>query len=153
MTNVFKMMVSAIQRTFSSPDRSPKVTVSSVCQVPVQRPPDLPCAHNSTIRHQVGLIRRNPLPDWQERDWQRHGDVYEGTYQVNGKSYKGIAERTEIGFDFFIFDPPKYRCFLHRGNGRFFVHPHEQSAQTVSSGLMSVEDAIRKALEERRKSA
>jgi hypothetical protein len=52
--------------------------------------------------------------------------------------------------DFYIIDPPyqvRYHpCFRHRGNGTFWVHWHGASPGTVSSGIMSVEYALRKVL-------
>ena len=146
MTNLFEKFRSAINGSVSSPARPPQVIVCGVRQVQPQHFPSLPRFCYPSGRQETAAARPKPRPYWQERGWQRTGDVYEGYYQVNGQEYKGWAEKTDGVFDFYVIDPPRHRCFFHRGNGRFWVHPHGRKPRTVTSGIMSIEFEIKKAL-------
>ena len=146
MTNRLEQVRSSRNGSFSSPARLSRVTVFEVRQVPRQHFPNLPRFCYPYSRRETEAVRPKPRLYWRERGWQRTGDVYEGYYRVNGQEYKGWAEKTDGVFDFYVIDPPRHRCFFHRGNGRFWVHPHGRKPRTVTSGIMSIEFEIKKAL-------
>ena len=146
MTNLLEQARSSSNGPFSSPTRLSNITVCAVRQVPRQHFPNLPRFFYPHSRRETAAVRRKPRPYWQERGWQRTGDVYEGYYQVDGRRYRGWAEKTDGVFDFYVIDPPKHHCFFPRGNGRFWVHPRGEKPRTVTSGIMSVEFEIYGAL-------
>ena len=132
-----------------SPAKSSTVVVRTARQVSPQSISDLPRCCYPSVRREKVTVQRKPRPYWLERGWRRSGNVYEGRYRVNGRSFRGRAEKTGTGFDFYVEDPPYQisgnHCFFHRGNGLYFVH-FPVRPRTVSSGLVSVELEIRDAL-------
>jgi hypothetical protein len=150
MANLFWKMRYGIKRLFTSPVKTPRVILCDVRQVPPPRFSDLSRSCHPPIRRKRITVRRKPRPDWQEHGWQRTTGGYEGYYLVNGKRYKGRAKKRGTSLDFYVLDPPSQvqhnPCFRHRGRGCYWVHWHGSPPRTISSGIISVELAIRKVM-------
>lgn len=102
----------------------------------------------------TATVARRKLPYWQERGWQREGELYRGTYQTDYGAWVGnIVPRSANHYEVFILHPPQalqghkhWTCFQPRNNGWYNVHLHRHPSD-ASSAIMAVEQVLREAFE------
>ncbi len=101
---------------------------------------------SNIVRERVN-VRRTPQDYATEMGWCHKGlDKYAGFYRVGNSAWRGEALRKRNHFEFYIIDPPEvlhgHNCFVHKGNGKFLVHWHNNHPRTLSEGIMGVEAEI-----------
>jgi hypothetical protein len=146
MPNLQQQDLITATQLLSSSAQSSKITVCGMRQVRRHQFDTLPQVRSAVVRQEEKKHPRVPRAYWQERGWRRDGEVYVGSYQVNGTGFAGLARKnaTGTGFDFYIKDPPlpvkRSPCFHERGEDWYWVHWHNETAPlTVCSGLMGIE--------------
>jgi len=130
--------------TYGLVKRSPRVVVRNVSARPVL----VPVKKRSSLSRRI-LIRPHENPYWQEQGWGRVNGKYVGHYN---RKYQGEVVATGGNFQFFIFNPPKgikrhshSRCFISRGNGKFFIHFSPPEPDSLDSGILAIENILKEA--------
>ncbi len=101
------------------------------------------------------VVERRQIPYWQERGWNRQGNVYNGNYQTAHGAFQGWIEQERSGhICFYLYKPSReiqrhghWVCFQHRGNDWYLVHMGKEPGD-VSSGIMTIERLITEAHEQ-----
>ena len=101
------------------------------------------------------VVQRRQIPYWEERNWTRQGNTYNGSYQTPYGAFWGqITEHRGGHIDFMVYAPSNeirshshWVCFQHRGNDWYLVHMAKQP-KDVSSGIITIERLITEAYEQ-----
>jgi hypothetical protein len=98
------------------------------------------------------VVKRAPIPYWQERGWKKECGNYQGNFQTPFGQWPGyVTESPSKRVEVFIHNPPAilrrhshWQCFNKRDGGWYFVHPVVRIAD-VSAGILGVEKTIAEA--------
>jgi hypothetical protein len=101
------------------------------------------------------IVQRRQIPYWEERNWTRQGNTYNGSYQTPYGAFWGqITEHRGGHIDFMLYAPSNeirshshWVCFQHRGNDWYLVHMAKQP-RDVGSGIITIERLITEAYEQ-----
>lgn len=140
-----------IQRTrlLLQPDKTelPRLTVSGRRTISI--------ANIAQLRLQRRLVPRSLCSLSQEKGWHWVGDIYQGEFQANGRSWRGeIRCPYPGGYEVYIYNlpiqqlkrHPHWPCFHRKGNtGRFKVH-FAKTPQNVDHIIANVETILAEAL-------
>ena len=97
-------------------------------------------------------VEREPSSYWQDKDWQRQGDIYYGYFGSNGRRWQGAITWGRRGFrDCQIFDPPgelwrhpHASCFYYVGDGSYAVHFNNRP-RTIDAAIIAIERILSEA--------
>lgn len=110
-------------------------------------------------RKQTKIVRKNrEYPYWKENGWQKRQDTYRGYYKTSYGMWRGmVKENYKSRYSFYIFYPPEalrdhkhWQCFSYKGNGKHAIH-FSRKPRDISSGIITVEQLLREAIEQNRK--
>lgn len=97
-------------------------------------------------------VERNTQPLWQVKGWRKKNGRYIGPYEVNGRSYRGEAEKKTFSFKFYIYNLPQSvkagghgACFKQRGKNKHWIHFYRKP-KSLSSGILAVESTLKQSL-------
>lgn len=141
-----KKFFKSVLQLFESP-KQPTHAAASVPAIKHQIP--------QRIRSHPVVVKRIPLPYWQERGWCNDGSNYNGHFQTLFGRWPGYATVSPSGrVEIYIQNPPAvlskhahWPCFRKQKGGWFFVHPVHK-VPDVSAGILGVEKTITEAHEQ-----